>query len=153
LVEEKLPSVLDDGWRASGVYESANLLHDVAQALSYLHEELRLVHGDVKPDNIGRRDGLFILLDFGVCRPECKFTTEVKATGSLRTRAPELFLTGKYEQGQANKADVWAIGATVFKAITGRFPFLTTDEEKELPRKSSPKERAEFETLIANRVR
>ena len=52
--------------------------------------QLGLVHGDIKPDNIGKKEGRFVLLDFGICRSAEKFTADTTATGSLRTRAPEL---------------------------------------------------------------
>ena len=68
LAEELLPIVLNDDWTSSGVQEAANLLYDISSALNYIHEELKLVHGDIKPDNIGNKDGRYILLDFGICR-------------------------------------------------------------------------------------
>ncbi len=150
LIEEKIPEPLNDSWRASGIHEAANLLYDIAQALAYLHGELRLVHGDVKPDNIGRRGVACILLDFGICRRDCEFSREASATGSLRTRAPELFLTDSYPIPEPGKVDVWALGATVFKAMTGRFPFV--DEGETVPRVSTPLERAAFEKEIARRI-
>jgi serine/threonine protein kinase len=148
LVEEKLPWPLKDEWRANGVQEASNLLSDIAHALAYLHEELKLVHGDVKPDNIGWKDGAYILLDFGICRRACEFSRDSTATGSLRTRAPELFLTDKYEE--PDKADVWSLGATVFNAVTGRFPFI--DQGESPPRVSEPRDRAVFEEIVTKRI-
>src|SRR5947209_5160690 len=127
---------------------SANLLNDIGHALAYLHGELGLVHGDIKPANIGRKDGAYILLDFGICRRACEFRGEVTATGSLRTRAPELFLTDSYPQPA--KSDVWSLAATVFNAIVGRFPFI--DEGESVPRISTLKERETFEAVIKQRI-
>ena len=62
LVERRLPIVLDDNWEANGVQEAANLLRDIASALAFLQDQ-GLVHGDIKPDNIGSDGGRYILLD------------------------------------------------------------------------------------------
>lgn len=149
LVEEKLPRVLKDEWRAGGIQEAATLLSDIAHALSYIHcGDQQLVHGDIKPDNIGWKDGAYILLDFGICRRACEFTRDATATGSLRTRAPELFLTDKYEDPR--KADVWSLGAAVFNAVVGRFPFV--DQGEEVPRISKQDRREEFEGTVRKRI-
>ncbi|AWM39139.1 hypothetical protein C1280_20555 [Gemmata obscuriglobus] len=150
LVEEKLPFALNDAWRANGTHEAANLLYDIAQAIAYLHGELALVHGDIKPDNIGQKDGSYILLDFGICRTSCDFTHELSVTGSLRTRAPELFEDGPYPS-EPRKFDVWALGATVYKAVTGSFLFI--DDNERVPRTSTPAERKAFEGKIRDRMR
>lgn len=147
LIEDVLPNVLSDSWRAQGVQEAANLLHDVGAATKYLHDHDR-VHGDIKPDNIGRRDGLFVLLDFGICRPTAEFTRTASATGSLRTRAPELLTATGYVSPP--KVDVWALGATVYSALVGRFPLIKADER--VPRITAPPERAAFETELSRRV-
>lgn len=146
LVERRLAEVLSDGWESHGVGEAANLLHDIGAALEFLHDR-PLVHGDVKPDNIGYENRRYILLDFGICRPPDEFTEEASATGSLRTRAPEL-LTG--EARHSAKSDVWALGASVFNAFLHRFPLFEAGEAP--PRVSSPEERAEYEALLGERV-
>ncbi len=148
LVERYLPVVLSDDWRSAGLHEAANLLRDIASALVFLDEHER-VHGDVKPDNIGKRNGDYILLDFGICRHKSAFTPEATPTGSLRTRAPEL-LVGGPGIPEPDKVDVWSLAATVFNALIGRFPLFKPDEKP--PRASSPDERERFEAILANRV-
>lgn len=147
LVEERLPMVLDDKWRSHGIHEAANLLHDIGNALTFLHEK-EFVHGDIKPDNIGKKSDDYILLDFGICRAASKFTPETTGTGSLRTRAPELITNEHYSQPKLT--DVWALAATVFNTLVGRFPLFNKDESP--PRVSHPTERAEFESLLKNRI-
>jgi serine/threonine protein kinase len=147
LVERHLPEVLSDSWRSNGIQEAANLLYNIADALAFMHER-GLVHGDVKPDNIGRDGGAYILLDFGICRLATEFVKETTATGSLRTRAPELLTSNSYEDSR--KVDVWALGATVFNVLLGRFPLVDVGEA--IPRISHPEERASFERLLATRV-
>jgi len=149
LVERWLPEVLYDAWPCSGVQQAANLLYGIADAVSFVHSQGK-VHGDIKPDNIGKEDDRFILLDFGICRPAKEFTKDSTATGSLRTRAPELLLSDSYAN-DPTKVDIWALGATVFNFLVGRFPLIERDER--IPRISQPEERQIFEIELARRVR
>jgi len=147
LVEKKLPDVLDDGWRAGGVAEASNLLFDIALALQYLHGR-DLVHGDIKPDNLGFDEERYVLLDFGVCRKQAQFDAGATATGSLRTRAPEL-LIGSTGHGFAS--DVFALGAVVFNSLVGAFPLFNPGED--IPRVSTLEERREKENEISSRAK
>ncbi len=147
LVERRLPLVLYDEWPSNGLQEAANLLRDIASALAFLTEQ-ELVHGDIKPDNIGFEGGRYILLDFGICRPQGAFDGDVTPTGSLRTRAPELIMG---EGQHSYMSDVWALGATVFNTLTGRFPLFRVGEIP--PRVSNPEEREKCEELLRDRVR
>jgi serine/threonine protein kinase len=147
LVERRLPTVLNDSWQSHGVQEAANLLRDIANALAFL-EDKQLVHGDIKPDNIGFEDGNYILLDFGICRPSEKFAEDVAPTGSLRTRAPEVLLR---ERPHSHSSDVWALGATVYNSIVERYPLFDFGEHP--PRVSAGEERKAFEGVLEARVR
>jgi serine/threonine protein kinase len=147
LVEKKLAIVLRDDWRAGGIAEASNLLYDLAVALFHLQSR-DLVHGDIKPDNIGFENGRFVLLDFGVCRKSQDFTAPDSATGSLRTRAPEL-LQGADPASFAT--DIFALGGVVFNSLVGAFPFFEQDED--IPRVSKKEERSAKEEEIAGRAR
>lgn len=147
VVERRLHKVLDDAWDSEGILEAANLLRDIAGALTFL-EEKALVHGDVKPDNIGYESGRYLLLDFGICRPAARFAEEPTATGSLRTRAPEVLLG---EGTHTAAADVWALGATVFHAVHRRFP-LYQNEREAPPPIARAADRAAFEDELRRRV-
>jgi serine/threonine protein kinase len=146
LVERKLPATLTDAWRSSGLEEGASLARDICEALVFLEAE-GLIHGDIKPDNIGREASRFILLDFGICRKASAFlSNEVTPTGSLRTRAPEL-LKG---QGHTFASDLWALGATVFNAVVGKFPLFLGPGEIPPP-VSDATEREKFEQELLSR--
>jgi len=147
LVEKKLSDVLYDGWRSKGIHEAANLLFDIGKALKFLHDK-GLVHGDVKPDNLGKRGESYVLLDFGICREKAAYTPESTPTGSLRTRAPELLMGNTLEEPE--KVDVWALGATVYNSIKGRFPLIP--ESEKIPRISTPEQRSQFEQVLKARV-
>ena len=155
LVERKLSDVLEDKWSARGYHEAARLLADIARALAFLDGQ-GFVHGDVKPDNIGIKDGNFVLLDFGVARPWIKFLGQAASgTGSLRTRAPEVL---RREMRHSGAADVWSLGATVFRALPeiGRFPLFEAADEAPPPADpddpESSKRRDEFRQMLCERV-
>lgn len=143
---ERYIEVLDDTKRAPGWSAAARLAVDLARALAFLDDQ-GLVHGDIKPDNTGYRDGRFILLDFGICRPAGQFLNATQ-TGSLRTRAPEVL---EDETAHSGKADVWSLGATVFNYLFGRFPLFK--EGDEVPNAvTQPHERKAFEDELRRRV-
>jgi hypothetical protein len=125
LVERLLSTTLEYGWNFGGLGEIVNLIRDIAHALSYVHSYKR-IHGDVKLENIGF-DGLYILLDFGLCRSEPADTCAWTPTGNVRAMAPELL------HGKANTAasDVWALGSVAYAALTNRPPFLTPWEKQQ----------------------
>lgn len=134
-----LDNDLSLGWA-----ESAQLLLDLGRALAFLSDQ-GLVHGDIKPENVGYADGRFILLDFGICRTAPEFRDLTEPTGTLQTRAPEVLLR---QEHQSERSDVWALGAIVFKALTGTFP-LYKDRSEEKDRK--PAERKRFEAQLRSR--
>lgn len=125
LVERLLSTTLHYGWDFRGVGEIVNLIRDIAHALSFVHSYKR-IHGDVKLENIGF-DGLYLLLDFGLCRSEPTDICAWTPTGNVRAMAPELL------HGEANTAasDVWALGSVAYAALTERPPFLTPREKQQ----------------------
>jgi serine/threonine protein kinase len=147
LIEEKLPEVLHDDWAANGIKNAANLMYDILNALTFIHKK-GLVHRDIKPDNIGNKHGTFILIDFGICSYKSDIFPTSKPSGSLRTRAPELLLEKKYDDPA--KADIWALGATIFRVLTGRFPLFHKNEV--IPRGSNPEERIKMQDELSRRA-
>ena len=149
LVERRLRP-LRNSQRVSGESEAARLFVDLMRALTFL-EDQGLVHGDVKPDNIAYSDGRYVLLDFGICRPAPDFERpEATATGSLRTRAPEVLLGADHN----GKSDVWAAGATVFNMLVGRFPlWRLTDPPLPTLQEDHSGERAKAEERLRRRVK
>jgi serine/threonine protein kinase len=149
LVEEYIRNVLNDEWRSNGVLEAANLINHISSAISHLQSHANLVHGDIKPDNIARKNGNYVLLDFGICRLATEYTPESTPTGSLRTRPPELITASGVVENPL-KLDVWSLGATVFNSIEGRFPLFDKDETP--PRVSTLDERKKFELILQKRI-
>jgi serine/threonine protein kinase len=149
VVEEYLQSILGLDWIAEGVDEAANLLFDISSALAYIHTKRGLVHSDIKPDNIGLRNSHFVLLDFGTAKPALGVPGTSHPSGTLRTRAPELLGQSVYPADQdPQKADVWALGATIFQGFARRFPLFVSGREH--PPTSKGKRR-DFELILQGR--
>lgn len=100
-----------------------------ARGLGAIHG-LGLVHRDLKPANLllGEEDRL-IIADFGLARPPevSQDLTAGRIVGTPRFLAPELI------QGQPGDArsDLYALGVTLFEALTGR-PLFQADTHLQL---------------------
>ena len=82
-----------------------------------------VIHRDVKPANIFLcSDGGIKVLDFGLAVPVggTRFTSTGVLVGTPSYMAPEQ-LEGRRDEDA--RTDVWALGATVWCALTGRPPF------------------------------
>jgi len=91
---------------------------DIGRALAYA-ESQRLVHRDVKPDNIlVNAEGVYKLADLGIAEPIAAdgHAHQVKTFGSAHYVAPEQAMGGAID----GRADIYALGASVFHLATGR---------------------------------
>jgi hypothetical protein len=94
----------------------------IARALHAAHEK-GLVHRDVKPDNVMlETGGQALLLDFGLAQLEDgvapRLTRPGDQVGTPAYMAPEQ-IAG---QPSDRRTDVYALGATLYEALTGRLP-------------------------------
>jgi hypothetical protein len=104
----------------------AGYLLPIAQGLAVAHRA-RVVHRDVKPDNImAGEDGAVSLVDFGIAQVDDTMTTSGTLKGTPLYLSPER-LRGE-QAGPA--ADMWSIGVTLYYAREGRLPFQDREEIK-----------------------
>jgi eukaryotic-like serine/threonine-protein kinase len=100
---------------------AAKVLYQAADALAAAHRA-GIVHRDVKPSNIlVTAHGQVKLSDFGIARAsaDATLTQTGMVTGSPAYLSPEVAM-GK---PATPASDVWALGATLFHALTGRPPY------------------------------
>ena len=102
-------------------------LAGVADALAALHAA-NVLHRDIKPSNLMvRPDGRILLADFGLARSSegMGLTRTGDALGTPLYMSPEQML-GRRDEVDA-RADVYALGATLYEAIAGRPVFDAPD--------------------------
>jgi len=111
----------------SWVVAVVRLVTDVAHGLAAAHAE-GIVHRDVKPANIlVERGGRPYLADFGLAHwaEAAAVTRTGTAPGTPLTMAPEQVSRDRGVVGP--RSDVWALGATLYHALTLRTPFAGDD--------------------------
>ncbi|MDE6548449.1 MAG: protein kinase [Muribaculaceae bacterium] len=119
---------LDDYINDSGFIEEEEAIKIIAEigvALAYMHSK-NMLHLDIKPKNIMRKsDGKDYLIDFGLSK---QFTDDGEPESStsigLGTPGYAPIEQAGYKQDGSFPAtlDVYALGATLFKILTGKRP-------------------------------
>lgn len=98
------------------------LLGDLLPVVQFIHEK-GVIHRDIKPENImrRRRDGKFILIDFGGAKQATVKAIPESGTmiGTLGYAPPEQLLSGAAYPA----SDLYALGATCIYLLTGMHPF------------------------------
>lgn len=113
--------------RITRVEQHQRWLAQLVSALDLLHTN-SFIHHDIKPENILiSKSGNIILTDFemGECFKRQGFPFITSVCGSVTYCAPEVMLTNAAYDGC--KADIWALGVTLYTMVVGYLPF---DDEK-----------------------
>jgi len=111
--------------RNAGRLDAKEVLALMDQALATLEaaHEKNIVHRDLKPENLFlTRERVLKVLDFGIARLESSAKSPSQTQGIMGTpsfMAPEQ-ARGRWEDVDA-RTDLWAIGATMFTLLSGRF--------------------------------
>ncbi len=103
---------------------TAELLHDVADALGYAHSR-GIVHRDIKPDNIliDRGSGRPMVTDFGIARAaegDARLTVTGIAVGTPAYMSPEQALGEKEIDG---RSDIYSLAIVGYQMLSGELPF------------------------------
>ena len=130
---------------------------DVSRALGFAHRE-GVIHRDIKVDNIMFDEhGNAVVADFGIARALSGYTNQT-GTGMV-VGTPQYFAP---EQARAKpldgRADIYSLGVTLYRAATGRLPFVGDDwyevarqhveEAPAPPRSLNPTLTEGFETVL-----
>lgn len=97
------------------------------KALYYCHKVVKVIHRDIKPDNIMiNHNNEAVLIDFGVSAivEDQENDALGENRGSQLFFAPEMFNKGanKKHQVRGEKTDLWALGVTLYYLLAGRYP-------------------------------
>lgn len=105
---------------------AARLALGIAEALDAAHRE-GIVHRDVKPANIILENEVPYLVDFGLARSKMNatLTSQGSVPGTLPYMAPELL--SQASPSLDPRADVYALGATLYELLCGKPPFDASD--------------------------
>jgi len=150
--------ISDFGFRISDFKRSVRWVKTIAEAIHYAHER-GLLHRDLKPSNIliDANDQPRVT-DFGLAKRlegDSELTVSGQVLGSPNYMPPEQ-ATGK-RGTVSRRSDVYALGAILYHALTGRPPFVgegladtvqqVLNVEPVSPRALNPRLPADLETV------
>ena len=121
-----LSELLDDRRKAKhGAFPVGQILDwadQLLDVLSYLHLEFKIIHRDIKPQNLKRTPkGQIILLDFGLAKGSVPGVSTVSKSvpgHTLSYAAPEQ-IGG---EGTDERSDIYSLGVTLYQLMTGTIP-------------------------------
>jgi tetratricopeptide (TPR) repeat protein len=139
-LEEALQSGGDSSWLLP-------MLHGVLDVLSTAHR-VGLVHGALKPNNVFLIPGGVRVLDFGANHLLALRSTE---TGGLASAWPYLSPQQLFGGAANTSADLYAVAAMAYRALTGHPPFARAESDRRQapePASGSNPEAAAWDALL-----
>ena len=104
------------------VDQAIDIVRQIAEALDYAWQEEKLVHCDIKPENIMLTSGgRAKLADLGLAKVGNENIIDQGETvmGTAYYISPEQMTGGALD----NRTDIYCLGATFYHFLTGRFPY------------------------------
>ena len=115
-----------------GHQESSGLFGQICAGIFFLHAR-RVVHRDIKPDNILLKQEANLLVpmlaDFGLAR--FYHNGCYSYVGTPHYLAPEIWLRREYDSRNGpydEKVDMWSAGVTLFAMLKNETPFYDDDD-------------------------
>lgn len=124
ITEGSLYSLIKNG-KSIPLEKCWQYFRDLIEGLEYCHEVVRVVHRDIKLENLLlTKDGHVKIVDFGISYMMSNGLGEDKLTlGSSFYLAPEMC---KGELYKGKQIDVWAAGVSLYQMVTSKLPFEDT---------------------------
>lgn len=105
-------------------YEMKKLIQDVILSVKACHDR-HIAHSDIKPSNfLFDAYGRLKIGDFGLSEKLDDHPSSSNFRGTRLYMSPELFDNKEYNP---MKADIWAIGVTIYYMVTKTFPFFSNN--------------------------
>ncbi len=108
------------------VPEALEITVQMAEALEHAHGE-RLVHRDIKPDNILiDKQGVAKLTDLGLVMEEAPAGGRPRITRRGLAMGTPFYFSPEQARGEEDidiRSDIYALGATLYEMVTGKPPF------------------------------
>lgn len=121
--------------------ETVSLVEGIAAGLDHAHEH-RVVHCDVKPENILVQNGHPYVMDFGIARKlhsEANEWISVRKELDLSAGTPA-YVSPEQASGDAEldaRSDVYSLGCVVYEMLAGRAPFSGSTTQEIVSRRFS----------------
>ena len=110
--------------------DALTVIRQIGAALQYMHES-QMLHLDMKPSNVMcTNDGRVVLIDFGLSKQyDDNGEPESSTTLGLGTKGYAPIEQADYRQDGTFPAtlDIYALGATLFKMLTGQRPLAASE--------------------------
>jgi eukaryotic-like serine/threonine-protein kinase len=117
-----------------GVTQAVEFVKQACIALEEAHA-LGMVHRDLKPQNLilatrPRGPAIVKVLDFGLVKALREARTEEKTDTRMILGTPQFMAPEQFESKMTvdQRTDVWALGATLYFLLSGRYPFEGKNE-------------------------
>ncbi|NES19360.1 MAG: protein kinase [Symploca sp. SIO3E6] len=111
--------------------EVLELLREILEVLAFVHQK-RIIHRDIKPDNIMRReqDNKLVLIDFGAVKDLS--TAVATASGQIQLTTgrgtPGYEPREQYKGNPRLSSDIYAVGMVAIQALTGQSSYSLPEE-------------------------
>ncbi|AUT03342.1 serine/threonine protein kinase [Nostoc sp. CENA543] len=108
------------------------LLQEILEVLAFVHES-KVIHRDLKPDNIRRRtsDQKIVLIDFGIVKEMDNTTLKTQSQRNPTVAGTRNYMPREQEKGKPQlSSDIYAVGIIGIQALTGLLPDELEEDSK-----------------------